>query len=247
MDDQHDFRGWDLWLENGKRRPHIIHKWPDDALKVVATNELHADKWTHVFVTYDGSGKAAGVKVYVNGQPQATSVAGRHPEGHDPDDGPVQGRPAAHRVAARRRRRSRTCGSTAGRSPPTRSSSSPGDRAARPGRQAADEADRRRERTRCSTGGSATSTSPTTRPRGEARRRSSRSRRRSRRAGTVAHVMQRADRSRPMAFVLYRGEYDKRRDQVKAEHARRPAADAAGPARATGSASRSGCCGPNTR
>jgi hypothetical protein len=31
--------------------------------------------WTHVLATYDGSGKAAGVKIYINGQPQATDVA----------------------------------------------------------------------------------------------------------------------------------------------------------------------------
>ena len=30
--------------------------------------------WSHVFVTYDGSGKASGVKIYVNGQPQGVSV-----------------------------------------------------------------------------------------------------------------------------------------------------------------------------
>ena len=34
--------------------------------------------------------------------------------------------------------------------------------------------------------------------------------------GTVAHVMQ--ERNEPaMAYVLYRGEYDKRRDRVKAD------------------------------
>src|SRR5262249_37621081 len=31
-------------------------------------------QWYHVFVTYDGSGKAAGVKLYVNGKPEPTQV-----------------------------------------------------------------------------------------------------------------------------------------------------------------------------
>ena len=30
--------------------------------------------WDHLFFTYDGSGKAAGVKLYVNGAPVATKI-----------------------------------------------------------------------------------------------------------------------------------------------------------------------------
>ena len=75
MDDQHDFRGWDLWVENNRIGTHIISKWPADALKVVAnTPELKPGVWTHVFVTYDGSAKQEGVKVYVDGKPQPTGI-----------------------------------------------------------------------------------------------------------------------------------------------------------------------------
>ncbi|HEX8199765.1 MAG TPA: DUF1553 domain-containing protein [Isosphaeraceae bacterium] len=75
MDDQHEHRGWDLWIEGGKVGAHIIHKWPDDAMKVVSTAALKPGEWSHVLVTYDGSAKASGVTVYVNGRPQATSTA----------------------------------------------------------------------------------------------------------------------------------------------------------------------------
>jgi hypothetical protein len=74
MDDQHDFRGWDLWIENGKVGSHFIHKWPEDALKVVSQKPVQAGQWNHLFVTYDGSGKAAGMRVYVNGVPQLPEV-----------------------------------------------------------------------------------------------------------------------------------------------------------------------------
>jgi hypothetical protein len=70
MDDQHDFRGWDLWIENNRVGTHIIHKWPDDAIKVVAQTPLKPGQWNHVLVTYDGSGKAAGVHIYINGRLQ---------------------------------------------------------------------------------------------------------------------------------------------------------------------------------
>lgn len=74
MDDQNAFRGWDLWFEQGKVGTHIVHRWPEDGLKVVANNPIKAEEWTHVLVTYDGSGRAGGVRVFVNGQAQATSV-----------------------------------------------------------------------------------------------------------------------------------------------------------------------------
>ena len=74
MDDGKDFRGWDLWLEKGRPGMHIIHKWPEDALKVVARQELPGKQWAHVCVTYDGSSKAGGVKVYIDGEVQELEV-----------------------------------------------------------------------------------------------------------------------------------------------------------------------------
>jgi hypothetical protein len=67
MDDASDFRGWDLWVENNKVGTHIINKWPDDALKVTTQNPLKPGQWHHVVVSYNGSGKASGVSIYVNG------------------------------------------------------------------------------------------------------------------------------------------------------------------------------------
>lgn len=67
MDDRNDYRGWDLYVENGNVGTHIVHQWPDDALKVLSQGRIREGEWNHLFVTYDGSGKASGVKVYVNG------------------------------------------------------------------------------------------------------------------------------------------------------------------------------------
>jgi hypothetical protein len=45
-------------------------------IKVSAIDALPVDgHWRHVFFTYDGSGKASGVKIYVDGAPVATTVA----------------------------------------------------------------------------------------------------------------------------------------------------------------------------
>jgi mono/diheme cytochrome c family protein len=74
MDDQHDYRGWDLWLQGNRVGTHIINRWPQDALKVVSRDPVPTARWTHVFVTCDGSAKPSGVHVYVNGVAQPTNV-----------------------------------------------------------------------------------------------------------------------------------------------------------------------------
>lgn len=74
MDESAAFRGWDFWIENGRVGTHIINKFPQDCLKVVSKDPPPADKWNHLFVTYDGSAKKAGVKVYINGVLQETNT-----------------------------------------------------------------------------------------------------------------------------------------------------------------------------
>lgn len=74
MDEVDSFRGYDLLLENGKITSHIIHHWPDNALKVSTQNTVAKDTWSHVALTYDGSQKATGIKIYINGQPSGLDV-----------------------------------------------------------------------------------------------------------------------------------------------------------------------------
>ncbi|MFO0908076.1 MAG: DUF1553 domain-containing protein [Isosphaeraceae bacterium] len=75
MDEGNDYRGWDLWVENARPAAHIISKWPTDAIKVVARDPLPLGDWAHVAVTYDGSAKASGVHIYINGREQPLDVA----------------------------------------------------------------------------------------------------------------------------------------------------------------------------
>ncbi|MCA9122025.1 MAG: DUF1553 domain-containing protein [Planctomycetaceae bacterium] len=68
MDNADNYRGYDMLLSDGYITVHIINTWPGNAIKIQTKKRLEADKWQHVFATYDGSSKAAGVKVYVNGE-----------------------------------------------------------------------------------------------------------------------------------------------------------------------------------
>ena len=69
MDDANASRGHDLILANGKPEAHVVNVWPGNAIRVIAKKPLAAGKWHHVFVTYDGSSKVAGLKLYVDGAP----------------------------------------------------------------------------------------------------------------------------------------------------------------------------------
>jgi hypothetical protein len=74
MDPKNKYRGWDLWIEGDKPGFHLINAFPEDTLKVVGTNALPLNQWAHVAIAYDGSAKSSGVSIYVNGQRQATAT-----------------------------------------------------------------------------------------------------------------------------------------------------------------------------
>jgi mono/diheme cytochrome c family protein len=55
--------------------PVAKDRTPKVAIEVSTVDPLPLDgEWKHVFFTYDGSGKASGVKIYVDGVPAATNV-----------------------------------------------------------------------------------------------------------------------------------------------------------------------------
>ncbi|MEQ8790383.1 MAG: DUF1553 domain-containing protein [Pirellulaceae bacterium] len=74
MDDEEFYRGFDVIVHEGHVLVHLVHRWPDDGIRVISKDKIDEDAWRHVFVTYDGSSSAAGVKLYINGQPQEVFV-----------------------------------------------------------------------------------------------------------------------------------------------------------------------------
>jgi WD40 repeat protein len=66
--------GWELWLASGGVRFELVQKWPEDwAFSSTADGILPVGEWRHVFVTCDGSGRTAGVKIFVDGKPVANT------------------------------------------------------------------------------------------------------------------------------------------------------------------------------
>ena len=68
------YRGFDLLVADGRPQFHLIHQWPDNALKVRTKEQFPKDQWLLVTVSHDGSGKASGVKFHVNGRPRDVEV-----------------------------------------------------------------------------------------------------------------------------------------------------------------------------
>jgi len=67
-------RGYELLVDEGHLRWSLIHFWPGDAVSVRCSEPLPVGEWTHVAVSSDGSGKAAGLTIFVNGHAAATHV-----------------------------------------------------------------------------------------------------------------------------------------------------------------------------
>ena len=62
------WRGWDLFLDdNNYINFRLISSLPENVIHVKSPDSLKINKWDHLAFTYDGSGEASGVKLFLNG------------------------------------------------------------------------------------------------------------------------------------------------------------------------------------
>ncbi len=92
VDPSASHRGYEVLLDDTTRVAELtrgshlivrlIHQWPEDAIEVRTKERLalgyFGGKWHHVAVNYDGSGKASGLKLYVDGKPTPLDVLRDH-------------------------------------------------------------------------------------------------------------------------------------------------------------------------
>ena len=67
-------RGYQLLIEEGQLSASLIHFWPGNALRIRTREMIPIKRWVHVGFTYDGSSRADGVRLFVDGKPAATYV-----------------------------------------------------------------------------------------------------------------------------------------------------------------------------
>ena len=67
-------RGYEVRVGGGKIDARLTNREFEKGLRVTTDEDAPLNKWSHVFVTYDGSSRAAGVNIYLNGQPLKTNI-----------------------------------------------------------------------------------------------------------------------------------------------------------------------------
>ena len=70
--------GYELTKEGDRLSAKLCHFWPGDAICVETTTPIAANQWQHVVVTYDGSSRASGLKIYVDGDLADTVIVQDH-------------------------------------------------------------------------------------------------------------------------------------------------------------------------
>ncbi len=67
-------RGYELLIEDGRLKWSLIHFWPGNAASIAVRQPVPLDEWLHVTVSSDGSSLASGLSIHVNGQRAETEV-----------------------------------------------------------------------------------------------------------------------------------------------------------------------------
>jgi hypothetical protein len=64
-------RGWDLLVtRDGHFAVHLVRRWNSNAMRARTREKtVQPGKWQHVFVVYEGTSRAGGVKIFVDGKP----------------------------------------------------------------------------------------------------------------------------------------------------------------------------------
>ena len=71
-------RGYELLIEDGKLSAALVHFYPGNAIRVRAADVLEPGRWAQVTVTYDGSSRAAGLRIYMDGVGVETEIVKDH-------------------------------------------------------------------------------------------------------------------------------------------------------------------------
>lgn len=73
------YRGYDMMLrEGGRLSVSLIHTRPGNAIEVNTREKIPVNGWGHLVMTYDGSSKAKGLQIYLNGKPLQLEIITDH-------------------------------------------------------------------------------------------------------------------------------------------------------------------------
>ena len=67
-------RGYELSLVDGKLVGQLAHMWPENTLRVKGNDPVPVATWVHVALTYDGSSRASGLRLFMEGDELSTTT-----------------------------------------------------------------------------------------------------------------------------------------------------------------------------
>lgn len=70
----YNFKGFHVYLKNNRLELLMAHTAPSNAIIQLSEKEVPREQWLHLTMVYDGSSKAAGFKLYQNGDPLSMQV-----------------------------------------------------------------------------------------------------------------------------------------------------------------------------
>ena len=68
------FKGYQLSVENDHFDLRLAHDFPHNAIQLLSKDSVVRNEWIHLMITYDGSSKASGARLYVNGKAQIMEI-----------------------------------------------------------------------------------------------------------------------------------------------------------------------------
>ena len=61
-------RGYQLLIEDGRLSASLVHFWPGNAISIRTREKIPVGQWVQVDMTYDGSSRASGLAIYLDGR-----------------------------------------------------------------------------------------------------------------------------------------------------------------------------------
>jgi len=68
------FCGFDLLLEDGHLTARVMRAWPGNAVAIRTNGQIPKGAWSHIAWSWDGSGRAKGLKLYIDGHLAESTV-----------------------------------------------------------------------------------------------------------------------------------------------------------------------------
>ncbi|HEY5314898.1 MAG TPA: DUF1553 domain-containing protein [Pirellulales bacterium] len=67
-------RGFEIMWYKSRPRVNLVHAWGRSSIGVVSKQAFSTGHWRHLAISYDGSGRAAGVTMFIDGRSQPTVI-----------------------------------------------------------------------------------------------------------------------------------------------------------------------------